>query len=100
VYLPDLPRPEYPEQLAAFEQEFTDTFGGCTMIRGLEGNYLSHIGMRMRDRINIIYTDTPFAFEANSLRLSRYLEAIRDVASQALEKEAILVSVYPVHHVA
>jgi hypothetical protein len=99
VYLPDLPRPEYQELLVALEQEFTYTFGGCTMIRGLEGNYLSRLGVRMRDRINLVYTDTPFAFEANAARLSRYLEAIRDAAHEALEEEAVLVVAYQVHHV-
>jgi hypothetical protein len=98
VYLPDLPRPEYQDLLEAFEQEFTYTFGGCTMIRGLEGNYLSRLGLRMKDRINLVYTDTPFAFAAHSDRLSRYLDVLRSAAFNALDEEAILVVVYPIHH--
>jgi hypothetical protein len=35
VYLPDVPRPAYQDLLAALEQEFTYTFGGCTTLRGL-----------------------------------------------------------------
>ena len=84
--------------LGAFEQEFTYTFGGCTMVCGLEGNYLSRLGMRMRDRINLVYTDTPFAFEANSARLANYLDALRDAAFEALDEEAILVAVCSVYH--
>ncbi len=41
VYLPDVPREEYQNLLAALEQEFTYIFGGCTTSRGLEGSYTS-----------------------------------------------------------
>ena len=47
VYLPDVTRLAYEDLLDAFEQEFTYTFGGCTTVRGLEGNYLSRLGLRM-----------------------------------------------------
>ena len=33
VYLPDLPRAADQDLLAAFEQEFSYTFGGCSTIR-------------------------------------------------------------------
>jgi hypothetical protein len=84
--------------LAALEQEFTYTFGGCTTVRGLEGNYLSRLGVRMRDRINLVYTDTPFPFGENFTRLSRYADEIRDAAFEALEEEAILIAVFQVCH--
>jgi hypothetical protein len=98
VYLPDVPRPAYPELLGALEQEFTHTFGGCTTVRGLEGNYLSRLGLRIRDRVNLVYTDTPFSFEPNLARLSRYAEELRDAAFHALEEEAVLVVVSRVYH--
>jgi hypothetical protein len=98
VYLPDLPRPAYQDLLAALEQEFTYTFGGSTTLRGLEGNYLSRIGMRMRDRINVVYTDTPFAFEEHFARIERYADELREAASQALEEEAVLIVVSRVYH--
>jgi hypothetical protein len=98
VYLPDVPRPAYQELLGALEQEFTYTFGGCTLIRGLEGNYLSRLGMRMRDRINLIYSDSPFAFEENFTRVSRYADELRDAAYAALEEEAVLIAVFKVYH--
>jgi hypothetical protein len=99
VYLPDVPRPAYQDLLNTFEQEFTYAFGGCTTIRGLEGNYLSHAGLRVRDRINVVYTDTAFPFEANFARLSRYADGLRDAAFEALEEEAVLVVVSKVYHV-
>jgi hypothetical protein len=71
VYLPDVPRQAYQDLLGAFEQEFTFTFGGCTTVRGLEGNYLSRLGLQIRDRINLVYTDTPFALEEHFAQLSR-----------------------------
>jgi hypothetical protein len=98
VYLPDVPRPTYQDLLAALEQEFTYTFGGCTTVRGLEGNYLSQLGLRMRDRINLLFTDTSFAFEENFTRISRYADEIRDAAFDALEEEVILIVVFKVYH--
>jgi hypothetical protein len=98
VYLPDLPRPEYQDLLGALEREFTYTFGGCTALRGLEGNYLSRIGTRMRDRINLVYTDAPFVFEEHFARIERYLDRLRDAAFEALEEEAVLVVVLRLYH--
>jgi hypothetical protein len=98
LYLPDLPRPEYQDLLGALEQEFTYTFGGCTVLRGLEGNYLSRIGTRMRDRINLVYTDIPFSLDEHFARIARYSDRLRDAAFEALEEEAVLVVVSRVCH--
>jgi hypothetical protein len=98
VYLPDIPRPAYQDLLGALEQELTYTFGGCTTVRGLEGNYLSRLGLRIRDRINLVYTDTPFAFEENFAQVSAYADELRDAAVEALEEEAVLVVVSKVYH--
>lgn len=77
VYLPDLPRAAYQDLLAAFDQEFSYAFGGGSTIRGLEGNYLSQAGSIIRDRVNLIYTDTPFGFEEHLDALSRYADELR-----------------------
>ena len=66
VYLPDLPKPAYQNLFMALEQEFTYAFGGCTVVRGLNGSYLSRLGQRVQDRVNVIYTDAPFSFEENT----------------------------------
>jgi hypothetical protein len=84
--------------LEAFDQEFTYTFGGCTIIRGLDGSYLSRGGLKMQDKINIIYTDIPVAFEDNFERVSRYADNLIKAASEALEEEAILVAAFKVYH--
>ena len=91
MYVPDLPQEPYQNLLDALAQEFTYTFGGATIMRGLDGRYLSSHGLQVQDRIHLIYTDTPFAFEEYFESLSRYADALRDAAFQALEEGAILV---------
>lgn len=98
VYIPDLPKPTYQDLLEALDQEFTYTFGGATIIRGLDGNYLSRRGLRMQDRVNLLYTDTPFAFEKNFERISRYTDELQGAAFEALEEETILIVVFKVYH--
>jgi hypothetical protein len=98
VYLPDVPSPAYRDLLEALEQELTFTFGGCTLMRGLEGNYLSVQGLRMRDRINLLYADAPFDLAANFESVSRYTDELREAAFAALEEEAILIAVHSVYH--
>ena len=98
VYLPDLPKASYQDLLAALDQEFTHTFGGCTIIRGLEGSYLSQAGLKVEDRVALIYTDTPYGFSENSAIISKYADKLRDAAYRALEEEEILVVVFSVYH--
>jgi hypothetical protein len=98
VYLPDLPKQAYQNLLEALEEEFTYTFGGSTTIHGLDGNYLSHAGLPIRDRVNLIYTDTPFSLEEHFARLSTYTDELRKAAFEALAEEAILVVVLKVYH--
>jgi hypothetical protein len=98
VYLPDVPRPAYRDLLAALEQEFTYTFGGWTTVRGLEGNYLSRLGLPTQDRINLVYTDTSFPFDDHFTRLSHYTDELRNAAFEALDEEAVLVVALKVYH--
>lgn len=98
VYLPDLPKRSYQDLLDALDQEFTYTFGGSTIMRGLDGSYLSRAGRRIRDRVNLIYTDTPISFEENIDTTSRYTDELRQAAFDALEEEAVLVVALKVHH--
>jgi hypothetical protein len=98
IYLPDLPKQAYQDLLNAFDQEFTYTFGGCTIIRGLDGSYLSDAGLKLQDRIPLIYTDTPYGFNENFEIISKYADKLRQAVFKALEEEAILVVVYKVYH--
>ena len=98
VYLPDLPRAAYQDLLSALAQEFTYTFGGCTIVSGLEGSYLSQAGLQIQDRINLIYTDTPYSFAGNFAIVSTYADKLKAATFVALEEEAILIVVSAVYH--
>jgi hypothetical protein len=98
VYLPDLPRPAYQDLLSAFEEELTFAFGGCTTMRGLEGNYLSRAGTIVRDRINIVYADMPFSIVDDLSLIGHYADQLRDASLRALDEEAVLIAVIRAQH--
>lgn len=98
VYLPDLPRAAYQDLLNGLAREFTYTFGGCTIVRGLDGSYLSQAGLQIQDRINLIYTDTPYPFEENFETVSAYAEKIKAAVDTALEEEAVMITVAKIYH--
>jgi len=98
VDLPDLPSSIYQDLLAALTREFTYTFGGCTIIRDLDGSYLSSAGVAVRDHINLIYTDTPYSFRENFGIISAYADKLKASVFEALEEDAILVAVMKTHH--
>ena len=98
VFLPDLPRQAYQDLLDTLEQEFTYTFGGCSVVRGLDGYFLSHLGQIIWDRVNLLFTDVDLPFDEDSERLTRYTDTLRVAAADALNEEAVLVVVYKVYH--
>lgn len=98
VYVPDVLTPPYQNLLDTLEQEFTYTFGSCTLVRGLHGSYLSQAGFPITDRINVIYTDASIRFDPNLTALSAYTDKLRQAASDALAEEAVLVVSYKVYH--
>jgi hypothetical protein len=98
VYLPDLPIASYGNLLEAFDVEFTHSFGGCTIVRGLDGSYLSQKGVKIPDRINVIYTDLPLALSTNMESVARYADELKQAAFKALNEEAIFVVVTQVYH--
>ncbi len=98
VYIPDLPAAAYRNLLLSFEEEFTYAFGGCTIVRGLDGNYLSQAGVKTPDRINLTYTDVPLALSTNFESVARYSNELKEVAIEALAEEAVLVAVTQVYH--
>ena len=98
IYLPDLPSASYRDLLLAFEEEFTYSFGGCTTVRGVHGNYLSNAGVRIQDRMNLIYTDLPLALSTNFDSVARYADELKQAAFKDLAEEAVLVVVTQVYH--
>jgi hypothetical protein len=98
VYLPDHLSLASQELLIAFNQEFTHTFGGATLWRGMDGSYLAQNGQTVRDRINLLYTDTPFSLEENADEIIASVAQLRQAVLDALKEEAVLVVALPVYH--
>jgi hypothetical protein len=98
VYVPDLPIESYQDLIESYEQEFTYTFGGCSILRGIDGSYQSSQGFHVRDRIAIVYADIGISFDSNLDQLSRYADQVRNAAAEALEEETVLVVVMKVFH--
>ncbi|MEK6279730.1 MAG: hypothetical protein AABN95_05190 [Acidobacteriota bacterium] len=98
VYIPDLPIPHYRNLLLSFEEEFTYAFGGCTILRGLDGSYLSDAGRKTSDLINLIYTDLPVALSTNFESAAQYAGELKQAALEALAEETVLVAVEQIYH--
>ena len=98
IYLPDTAKKVYRNARRAFEREFLETFGGCTVIKGIKGLYQSADGTPDADKIVLIYTDTPFEFRKNRAALSKYTDELRDVAFKATNEESILIVVHEIYH--
>lgn len=98
VYIPDPHVTEYDNLLRSFETEFTYAFGGCTIVRGLEGNYLTQVGDRTFDQINLIYSDVPLALSLKAALVAAYVEDLRRVATDALKEEKVMVAVAQIYH--
>jgi hypothetical protein len=98
IYLPDKSKPVYRRLQKAFEQEFLQTFGGATVIKNIKGFYLSGDGKTDADKINLIYTDTPFDFDKHFKELSKYTDELRAAALEASEEESILIVVHQTYH--
>ena len=98
VYLPDPHLTEYDTLLRSFETEFTHAFGGCTIVRGLEGSYLSELGRRIPDHVNLIYSDVPLALSSDFALVARYAGHLKRAATKALDEEVVLVAVEQIYH--
>ena len=98
VYLPDGLSFEYQHLLQFLEEELTYTFGGTTIMRGLEGSYLSESGDRIPDRINLLYSDAPLALSTEFISIAAYVRELKSAVLEALPEEAVLISVEQVYH--
>jgi len=98
IYIRDLPDETYQGLLAELERELTYAFGGCSVIEGVRGNYLTTAGPAVPDRITLLYTDTPLALSTRYELASAYAGELRDAAFRALREETVLVAVTAVHH--
>jgi hypothetical protein len=99
LFIPDLPDPVYSRLLQGLGDELSYAFGGCTVIP-TQGKYRSTAGFILPDKINILFTDTPFYWDKDRLLIEQYADGLRHVVQQALSsEEAILIAVYPTYHI-
>ena len=98
VYLPDLPSPQYEKLLRSFAVEFTYSFGGASIVRGLEGSYLSSSGEQIKDRINLLYSDAKLALTTDFSSVAAYVRELKRAAMEELLEETVLISVEQVYH--
>jgi len=98
VYIPDPQLSEYENLVNLLANEFTYAFGGCSIVRGIEGNYLSIRGDRIPDRISVIYTDAPIALSTDFAVVAAYSRNLKAAVIEALSEEAVMISVEQVYH--
>lgn len=98
IYLPALQTRAYKNLREAFEREFLETFGGCTVIKNIKGLYLSAEAEKDTDKIVLLYADTPFEFSKNRAAIGKYADELRETAYQATNEESILVVVHEIYH--
>jgi hypothetical protein len=66
----------------------------------MQGKYRSVAGTILPDKINVLFTDTPFLWIIDRLLVEQYAAALHQVVHQVLaDQEAILIAAYPVYHV-
>jgi hypothetical protein len=93
VYIPDQPEEEHLRLLTLLQVEFTNTFGGSTISRNLEGSYKAINGDDVVESINVIYTYTPFRIQLYFREVEDYVSQLRQVFLDALGEEVVLVVV-------
>ncbi len=82
----------------AFEREFLNTFGGCTVIKNIKGLYLASDDGTDEEKVSLVYSDTPFDFEDHFAEISQYTDELREAALEASEEESILIVVHEIYH--
>ncbi len=51
-----------------------------------------------KDKIVLLYADTPFDFRKNFKALSKYTDELKEVAFETTNEESILIVVHQVYH--
>ena len=55
-------------------------------------------GSAVQDRINLIYTDTPYAFKENFATIAAYTDKLKAAVNTALDEETVLIAVATIYH--
>lgn len=98
IFIPDLLDPTYGSILDELGNELTFAYGGCTVV-ATSGKFRSTDGVILPDRVNLLFSDTPFLWERDRLVIEYHAERIRNAVRKALvQEESVLVATYPVYH--
>jgi hypothetical protein len=102
VYVPIRYASAYHDSLRWLIKEFTELRGGCTVNENVGGYYLSRAGEVKDDRVNIVYSDFSLNWNKATDRAEvlRYCVHLKQFLLDWLVEEEVLISVYPVSHVA
>ena len=93
------PKAAYRRLQKAFEQEFLQTFGGCTVIKNIKGLYLSDDEKTDSDKINLFTPTRRLISRKISKALSKYTDELtRSGARSFSEEESILIVVHQIYH--
>ena len=98
IFFPDLPEETYSRLQNELEKELTYTFGGCSVVQGVKGLYLSQRGRIEQDRINLLFTDIEFRFSEDFAELEEYVEYLHRAIISTLSEEKVLIVVHSVFH--
>lgn len=66
IFIPDLPDPAYGSILDELGNELTFAYGGCTVVSA-SGKFRSTDGVILPDKVNLLFSDTPFLWERDRL---------------------------------
>jgi PII-like signaling protein len=99
IYVPDRAEANYQNLLDAFADEFTEAFGGATVLRGFEGRYSSDSGKEEIEKMNLVYADLPLSLAEHKNEITYYLEEIKTAAHEVLNEESILITARTIFHV-
>jgi len=98
TFIPGLPDRICSGILENLGNELAAAFGGSTVISSV-GKYRTIEGMLLPDKINILFSATPFHWKRDRLIIEQYSERRRLSGKRSLqEEESILGSIYPVYH--
>jgi hypothetical protein len=96
IYVPSGAR--FGRLRTVLERELIYAFGGCTVVGGIKGNYLSADGTRDAEPVDLIYADAPFDFDENFPVLSQYTDHLKRVVLATTGEESILIVVQEIYH--
>ena len=100
VYVPIRYEGAYQDTLDWVIREFTNLYGGCTVIENVGGYYLSKSNETVDDRVSLIYCDLPlnWAKRRDRNQALTYSASLQSFLLKNLWEESVLIAAYPASH--